>query len=726
MPTISDVARRANVSPGTVSRVINAADNVTPDIRARVEQAIAELSYVPSMAARSLRSKRTSSLALVVPNVTNLFWRNLTRGVEDAAQGRGYAVLLCNHDDSLAKQQRYLEFATSQGVAGVIIAPHRQDADELAPLRTRGIPTVLINRRIHGWEVDGVFSDSVSAGRALTRHLIELGHRRIALLSGPPRLSTVQERIAGYCVALQEAGIPADPQLIRSGEFRAESGERLTEQMLAAGLTPGAMVAANNEIALGALRALASHGLRVPHDVALACFGDSEETYFPFLTCIVEPAYEMGTHAAQRLFDRLDAQDGASPQEIVLPTRLVIRYSCGSRLRQDGQASPWLVVPPEIPVRSILVRAFTAAEREAHTACIANVLAPTTTRGQAESHRHESDVNRLLDALAGRPTDRLPHLEFWFESKALYEHVLERKLPADVMDANGGELGAMPEDDVELARRLGMDAVTCYFSWPLPAGSVRDWADLDRLPRPPALADQLGRLARYLDAARGAGVGIIAGFASPFGTALCAVGETNGISILLGNERSLVETLMDIVLEHQARILQAICDRFAADLALVLVRDSVAQGGLPLQSAGLLDQIYGARLRRLIAPAKEHGKLVALHPGGRADDLLPALHEAGVDAVHVGDLPLAQIVGLKARWAGKLALIGGFPLNLLVDGDQGRIEEQARSFCAALSGGSYVLGASGPVTDAVSPKSFVALVQAVHRVAGRQGFEIPA
>jgi len=719
MPTISDVARRAHVSPGTVSRVINAADNVTPEIRARVEQAIAELSYVPSMAARTLRSKRTSSLALVVPSVTNLFWRNLTRGVEDAAQGRGYAVLLCNHDDSPAKQQRYLEVAASQGVAGVIIAPHRADAEELALLRTRAIPTVLVNRRIRGWGVDGVFSDSVSAGRALTRHLIELGCRRVAMLSGPPQLSTVQERIAGYCVALQEAGIPVDAQLIRSGEFRADSGERLTEQMLAAGLAPNGIVTANNEIALGAIAALARHGLRVPHDVALACFGDSDETYFPFLTCIIEPAYEMGTHAAQLLFNRLEQHADTPPQEIVLPTRLVIRYSCGSRLKQDGPASPALVVPPPIPVRSVLVRAFTAAEREAHTACIADLLAPMARRDRAPDRRTAPDVNRLLDALAGHPTDRLPHLEFWFESKALYEHVLERRL---ALDTHVGELAAVPEEDVELARRLGMDAATCLFSWPLPPGSVRGWADLDRLERPPLLADQLARLRRYLEAAAGTGVGIIAGFASPLMIALRAIGEMSATDSHAQSARPLAETLMGIVLEHQTRLMQAVCDRFASDLAMIMVRDAIAAAEAHRLRSELGDETYAGLLRRMIAPAKEHGKLVALHPGGRADGLLSVLHGAGVDVVHVGDLPLADLAALMLHWAGKLAFIGGFPLDLLCRGERGQIVEQVRAICTNLSPGQgYVLGASAPVTDAVRPEAYITLVQATH-----QGCRAPA
>ena len=437
----------------------------------------------------------------------------------------------------------------------------------------------------------------------------------------------------------------------------------------------------------------------------------------------MEPAYEIGTHGAHLLFSRLEQHAETPPQEVVLPTRLVIRYSCGSRLKQDGAASPWLVVPPEIPPRSILVRAFTAAEREAHLACTADVLTPMAQRDKGLSRRETTDVNRLLDALAGRPTDRLPHLEFWFESKALYEYVLERKLPADTVDRSLGELATTPEDDVELARRLGMDAATCFVSWPLPAGSVRGWADLDRLPRPPLLADQLGRLAKYLDVARGTGVGIITGFGSPFGTALRAIGAIDGTNFLLGAERSLAETLMDIVLEHQTRVAQAVCDRFAADLALVMVRDMVAPFASRLLKDGLLAEMYVTRLRRLIAPAKEHGKLVALHPGGRADDLLPILYQAGVDAVHVGDLPLAQLTELQRRWAGKLTLIGGFPLKLLLGGDCAQIDEQVQTICAALAPDSgYVLGVSGPVTDAVPPESFVALVQTAHRMARRQGF----
>ncbi len=224
MPTISDVAKQAGVSPATVSRVIQGAKNVRPATREKVQQAIEELGYVPSAVAQSLRSKRTRSLALVVSDITNPFWTTVARGVEDEAQRHGYAVLLCNTDENLAKQLRYLDFLISQQVDGVIIAPYDSNGQHLNKLRQRNIPTVLIDRRIDGWNVDSVRGDSVSGARALVQHLIRLGHTRIAVVSGPATTSTAEDRIAGYCLALTEEGIPVEPSLIRRGEYRTPVG----------------------------------------------------------------------------------------------------------------------------------------------------------------------------------------------------------------------------------------------------------------------------------------------------------------------------------------------------------------------------------------------------------------------------------------------------------------------------------------------------------------------
>jgi LacI family transcriptional regulator, galactose operon repressor len=336
LTTIADVAKRAGVSKVTVSRVINGAGNVRPATRERVEWAIQELQYLPSVAARSLRSKRTNALALIVPDITNPFWTTIARGVEDAAQSGGYSVLLCNSDENPEKQSHYIDVVIRQRVDGVIIAPYSCDAQLLKRLRERSIPTVAIDRCIDGWEVDTVTGDSFSGAFALVHHLVELGHRRIAIISGPQTTSSAEDRVLGYLYALEAAGITPDERLILRGEYRSVSGEALTFKLLDGGLPFTAIFAANNAIAIGVLTALEQRDLRIPRDISLVCFDDIPylSHILPFLTAAVQPAYEMGLQSAQLLLNRLGGTAQDTPARIVLPTSLVVRYSCGSRGQQ--------------------------------------------------------------------------------------------------------------------------------------------------------------------------------------------------------------------------------------------------------------------------------------------------------------------------------------------------------------------------------------------------------
>jgi LacI family transcriptional regulator len=347
LPTISDVAREAGVSTVTVSRVLNNAPNVNRATRRRVEEAIQELGYVPLAAARSLRSKRTRSLALILPDITNPFWTTIARGVEDAAQNSGYSVLLCNTDEDCAKQSRYLELVASRRVDGVIIAPFDSNAENIGALRDREIATVLVDRRITGWETDSVLGDSVGGARALVQHLIGLGHHRIAAISGPANTSTARDRVDGYLSALSQAGVHPDPALVRLGEFRARSGERLMEQLLDEGEHPTAVFAANNAIAMGVIDAAIRRGRRIPHDLALVSFDDFDAAshLFPFLTVAVQPAYEMGAKAAELLLSRIDAGAERAPRKVVLAVRLIIRHSCGSHLRDSDPGCARLALP---------------------------------------------------------------------------------------------------------------------------------------------------------------------------------------------------------------------------------------------------------------------------------------------------------------------------------------------------------------------------------------------
>lgn len=346
MATIGDVAKRAGVSKVTVSRVLNKASNVNPETRARVEQAIADLQYLPSQAARSLRVGQTQTIALVVPDITNVFWTTVARGVEDAAQRREYSVLLCNTDESAEKQRSYISAVMRQRVDGVMIAPYNREGGAIQPLRAHRIPVVVVDRRVEGLAVDCVRGDSLGGARSLVEHLIHLGYRKIAMISGPRGASTAEERVAGYLLALRKAGLPFDRNLICWGEFRATEGERLTSELYERGTRPDAIVAANNQIALGVWEGLSKRNLHIPQDVALVCFDEmaGAARLFQFFTVAAQPAYEIGATAAELLFERIQRiPNDSPPKEIILPSRLVLRASCG-RLREKI-AAPYSMEP---------------------------------------------------------------------------------------------------------------------------------------------------------------------------------------------------------------------------------------------------------------------------------------------------------------------------------------------------------------------------------------------
>lgn len=731
MTTISDVAKLAGVSPVTVSRVLNRVGNVNAVTQQRVERAIEELGYVPSGVAKSLRSKRTNSLALILPDIQNAFWTTVARGVEDAAQSHGYSVFLCNTDENPAKQLRYLDVVVSQRVDGVMIAPFGSDGDDLALLRTRNTPTVVIDRQVSGWDVDSVIGDSLSGARALASHLISLGHQRIAMLAGPAGTATALDRVAGYRIALAEAGIEEDPRLVQFGEFKALSGEHMMAQVLDSGVNPTAVFAANNAISMGVLDELERRGLGVPQDIALVCFDDLPNTsrIFPFLTVAVQPAYEIGANAAQLLLSRLEANVPLQPRHVVLPTRLIIRYSCGSKLQRGHKPafsfpmalapeSPQMLVPKVDPV---LMRLATPA--------LSRGLAGSARRTLSLAESDRSDVNRLLRVLQHQTADRVPHLEFWTNNRPILEYVLERKLDRGASNGRDADWLLLPEDEVEFAQRIGMDAVTCHFSWRpnnvftkasdgsehYVGGSVRNWSDLENLEPPPPLAQQLNTLERTLRAAQGTGVGVIANFTSFFDSALLAVGVSDGLMLFYDN-RPFLEKLMDMLLDHQQRVMQAVCDRFGDELALVLVCDDIAhQTGLMIDPRMFRETVM-ARMQRLIAPANETGKLVAFHSEGRVEPAMAMLADIGFDVVHPVAPECNDLASLRTQWAGKIAFAGNIPALLLAYGRPDEIEERVRQQCMELAaGGGYVLGAAPRITDGIPPENFLAMIQAVHR-----------
>jgi LacI family transcriptional regulator len=338
MTTIRDVAKRAGVAPITVSRVVNNSGYVSEKTHARVQAAVADLGYVPNVLARSLRTRRTNTLGLILTDISNPFWTTVSRGVEDAASDAGFNVILCNTDESEVEQDKYLRVLLQKQVDGVLLVPARSTVEPIRFVQGQDTPVVVLDRRIPDAQADAVRCDSEEGAHQLTRLLLSLGHRRIAMLSGPQGVSTAEDRVAGYRRALTEAGLDVDPALVYYGEFSLESGYDMTEQILARTPRPSALFAGNNFIAIGALQALRDASLRVPEDLALVGFDDlpADLVVDPFLTVAAQPAYKMGRQATELLLARLSEEAPAAYQEIVLPTAIIVRKSSGQVLEQQG------------------------------------------------------------------------------------------------------------------------------------------------------------------------------------------------------------------------------------------------------------------------------------------------------------------------------------------------------------------------------------------------------
>src|SRR3954469_16647860 len=334
MSRITEVADHAGVSAMTVSRVLNNSGYVSTATRKRVELAIAELGYVPNALARQLRSKRTKMLALVVSDISNPFFTTIARGVEDAASARGFAVMFCNTDESEEEESRYLRLLVERQVDGVLLVPAQNAAASLWLLRPHDIRMVVRDRRASG-RVDNVRCDSEAGAHALARHLIELGHRRIAVLTGRRGISTSTDRVAGVRRALAEAGLAFDQSLVRYGGFnfgnvKLADGRQMARRVLAAtDDPPTAIFAANNFIAFGAVRALSELGLKVPDDISVVAFDDipAEWVDEPFLTVAAQPAYDIGRRAADVMIDRLPGGRAGGGESVVLPFEVIVRRS---------------------------------------------------------------------------------------------------------------------------------------------------------------------------------------------------------------------------------------------------------------------------------------------------------------------------------------------------------------------------------------------------------------
>jgi DNA-binding LacI/PurR family transcriptional regulator len=333
MVGLKDVARVAGVSVSTVSRVLTGSPLVNDETRARVKRAMEELDYRPNRVARRLRrdTARASLIGLIVPDIQNPFFAELVRGVESIAQKHGYMVFLGNSDEDGANEKRYVDLMRAESVDGLILPPSSDIAQTVSGLARAGLPVVCVDRRLPKVALDTVIADNVHGAQEAVEHLLRIGHRRIGFVGGRPQLSTTQERLQGYRLALEEHGVAFDAALVREGDSRQSGGRHMARELLTLSEPPTALLVGNNLMTLGALETIHAMGLRIPDDVAIVGYDDMPWALAlnPPLTAVRQPSYEIGRRGAELLLQRID-DPKRSTSLVVLQPELVVRESCGA------------------------------------------------------------------------------------------------------------------------------------------------------------------------------------------------------------------------------------------------------------------------------------------------------------------------------------------------------------------------------------------------------------
>jgi LacI family transcriptional regulator len=348
--TIRDVARAVGVSVSTVSATLNGTDYVSQGMRARILKAVARLHYRPNDLARSLRMQRSHTLAVVVPDLSNCFYTEMLRGMEDQAAALGYTLLIGDSRDSWSEERKYLDAFSRRRVDGVIRIPAMDSATGQARSLLRNIPVVYADRvpPFGDPRVGSVSVDNVGAAYGATAFLLELGHRRIAVITGALTTRNAADRVLGYRRAMRSQGALFRQDHVRVTDFEMASGAREAAALLASPEPPTAIFCTNNTLALGALEAIQRLGLRCPEEISLIGFDDSfwSTMVRPCLTAVRQPARDIGMGAARVLIDYIE-QRRRMPADQILPTRLVVRDSCAP--------------PPGLPVKKSTSRRAAAA-----------------------------------------------------------------------------------------------------------------------------------------------------------------------------------------------------------------------------------------------------------------------------------------------------------------------------------------------------------------------------
>jgi DNA-binding LacI/PurR family transcriptional regulator len=326
------------VSTATVSYVINNVEGVSSEVRERVLRIVREVRYHPNAVARGLRTKKTGTVSMIVPDISNPFFPGLVRGAEDVLRDAGHTLIVGNSDGDVVKEQEYYRAFSARQTEGLLITASisSRAPEYLLHHDLSAVPIVFVDRYYRNLRADSVCADNADGSLRAVRHLLDLGHTRIAIITGPLKLVNAQLRLEGYKQALTSENIPVEDALIREGRYDSESGFEQTKALLHLKSRPTAVFVSNAPMTFGCLRALRENNVQCPGEMALISFDDAEwfQLSNPSVSAVMQNAYELGAAAGKILAKRITGQLTGPPRRRVFKTSLVVRESSGSKITQ--------------------------------------------------------------------------------------------------------------------------------------------------------------------------------------------------------------------------------------------------------------------------------------------------------------------------------------------------------------------------------------------------------
>lgn len=326
--TIKDIAKAADVSVTTVSRVLNDKPDVSPNTRENVLEKINELGYKPNSIARGLALQKTNTLGLIIPDISNPFFPDIARGVEDMANQKGYSVIFCNTDNEQKKEKEAIELMKEKQVDGILLSLSTTNEKELKNLRQVEYPIVQIDRKIPNINYPSITIDNVKSAYTATKFLIENGHKKIAHITGDLETITGYQRLKGFKKAISEKNIKLNNSYIKNGDYSKRSGYNNMLALLKSNNPPSAVFIANDLMAVGAYQAVFEMNLSIPEDISIIGHDNIDVTKLvnPTLTTMAQPKYKLGKKAVQLLIAEIESNE-LSNEEIILNTNLINRNS---------------------------------------------------------------------------------------------------------------------------------------------------------------------------------------------------------------------------------------------------------------------------------------------------------------------------------------------------------------------------------------------------------------